>query len=78
MVFFFKVFELGWNSEFRKLFLLVFRFQILLLNDTFVNIVKKMRPTWLNNAFKLPSLIQALKKYHTHTKHNYVFSHNVT
>ena len=38
------------NILFGKLFLPVFRFQIMLLNDTFVNILKNMEPTWLDNT----------------------------
>ena len=30
------------NTKFRKLLLPIFRFQIMLLNDTFVNILKNM------------------------------------
>ena len=33
------------NTKFEKLLLLVFRFQMTLLNGTFVNILKSMRPT---------------------------------
>ena len=34
------------NTENRKLFILVFSFQIILFNDTFINILKTIGPTY--------------------------------
>ena len=44
------------NIEFRKFFILVFKYQTTLLNNTIVNILKKVEPTYFtipNFAFSL-------------------------
>ena len=38
------------NTKFRKLLLLVFSFRITLFNDTFVNMLKTIEPTSLDNT----------------------------
>ena len=48
------------STENRKLLIPVFSFQIILLNDTFINILKVVGPTYQTTYYRL-------KKTHTHT-----------